>query len=251
MGGSGSYVDRARRLLASPRVLEKKPPRAVSWPIAHAEPADLAALYQLCDGVLLDDGVRVFGRGELGDVTQWLLLEKGLGWPDDLVVVGERRDAVIVLDLDVRNERAGGGVLEVGADDLGAFDRVASGVLSYLLVRAGAGEDEMAPPEVTARRAAALGDRVALERELARARYPGQDRAFASLLLELGALHAAAGDADRALAAFARSVEARAASVTRDACDAERAAGWRGAAIASRARHAEAVALECEQRARR
>src|SRR3954452_14266611 len=108
MADSGIYVDRARSLLASPRVVEKKPPRQVGWPIAHSEPPDLAALYQLCDGVLLDDGVRLFGRGELGDVTQWLVLEKGLGWSDDLVVIGERRDAVIVLDLDVGNQRAGG-----------------------------------------------------------------------------------------------------------------------------------------------
>src|SRR2546421_9137276 len=109
MAGSGIYADRARRLLASPRVVETNPPRQVDWPIAHSEPADLAALYQLCDGLRLDDGVRLFGRGELGDVTQWLVLEKGLGWPDDLLVVGERRDAVIVLDLDVGNQRAGGG----------------------------------------------------------------------------------------------------------------------------------------------
>src|SRR5437588_686623 len=65
MAGSGIHVDRARRLLASPRVPEKKPPRQVEWPILHPEPADLAALYQLCDGVLLDDGVRLFGRGEV------------------------------------------------------------------------------------------------------------------------------------------------------------------------------------------
>jgi hypothetical protein len=250
MAEAGSYGDRARLFLSSPRVRERKPPRGVAWPIAHREPADLGALYELCDGVLLDDGARLFGRGELHDVTQWLVLEKGLGWPDDLVVVGERRDVVVVLDLDARGVRAGGGVLEVGADDLGAFDRVASSVLGYLMVRAGAGEDEAPPPEVAARRAALAKDRVALERELSRPMYPGQDRLFASLTVELGALAAAAGEAERALSAFARSVEARVRSVTRDAEKAERSAGWRAAAIASRARGADAIADECETRAR-
>ncbi len=237
-------------LLGSPSVRERKPPRDVPWPIAHAEPADLVALYQLCDGVVLDDGARLFGRGELHDVTQWLVLEKALGWPDDLVVVGERRDVVVVLDLDVTGARAGGGVLEIGADDLGAFDRVASSVVGYLLVRADAGEDDAPPPEIAARRAALAQDRAALERELARPMYPGQDRLFAALAVELGALCAAAGESERALAAFARSVEARVRSVTRDAEGPERSAGWRAAAIASRARGAEAIAEACERRAR-
>jgi len=215
----------------------------------HDEPADLRALYSVLDGILLDDDVRLFGRGELYDVTQWLVLEKGLGWPDDLVVVGERRDVVIVLDLDVAGVRAGGGLLEVGADDLGAFDRVASGVLSYLLVRAGVGEDDAPPAEVAARRAAGAQDRAALERELGRPMYPGQERLFASLAVELGALHAAAGQNEAALFAFGRAVEARARSVTRDAQLAERRAGWRAAAIASRARGASELAEVCDRRA--
>jgi len=231
-------------------VRERKPPRDVAWPIAHAEPADLGALYQICDGLVLEDGARLFGRGELHDVTQWLVLEKALGWPDDLVVVGERRDVVVVLDLDVTGARAGGGVLEIGADDLGAFDRVASSVLGYFLVRAGAGQDEVPPPEIAARRAALEKDRAALERELARPMYPGQERLFASLAVELGALSAAAGERERALSAFERSVEARVRSVTRDAAVAERSAGWRAAAIASRARGAGTIADECETRAR-
>jgi hypothetical protein len=250
MAEVGSYADRANLLLTSPRVRERKPPRDIVWPIAHAEPADLSLLYELCDGLALDDGARLFGRGELHDVTQWLVLEKGLGWPDDLVVVGERRDVVVVLDLDVGGVRAGGGVLEVGADDLGAFDRVASSVLGYLLVRSGVGDDDAPPPEVAARRAARDQDRTALERELARPMYPGQERLFASLAVELGALSAAVGETERALSAFAASVEARARSVTPDARRAERSAGWRAAAIASRARGAVALAEECEARAR-
>jgi hypothetical protein len=249
MGRAGSHADRAKTLLGSPRVRERKPPRDVAWPIAHPEPADLGALYLLCDGVVLDDGARLFGRGELHDVTQWLVLEKALAWPDDLVVVGERRDVVVVLDLDVGGTRAGGGVLEIGADDLGAFDRVASSVVGYLLARAGAGEDDAPPPEIAARRAALANDLDALERELARPMYPGHDRLYASLSVELGALCAAAGEGERALAAFARGVEARVRSVTRDAADAERIAGWRAAAIASRARGAAAIAEACEARA--
>jgi len=77
--------------------------------------------------------------------------------------------------------------------------------------------------------------------------YPGQERLFTSLAVELGALHAAEGDEERALAAFGRSVEARARSVTKDAQLAERRAGWRAAAIASRARGAGALAEECDR----
>src|SRR6266851_4878494 len=101
MAGAGIYADGVARLLQSPRVRGTRPRRDVAWPVPHPEPPDLSALYAVCDGLELADGVRLFGRGELGDVTQWLVLEKGLGWPDDLVVVGERRDVVIVLDLDV------------------------------------------------------------------------------------------------------------------------------------------------------
>src|SRR3954470_17653651 len=99
MAEAGSYDDRVRILLGSERVLEIKPARDVAWPIAHPAPADLGALYRACDGLVIEGGVRLFGCGELGDVTEWLTLEKGLGWPDDLVVVGERRDVVVVLDL--------------------------------------------------------------------------------------------------------------------------------------------------------
>jgi hypothetical protein len=60
---------------------------------------------------------------------------------------------------------------------------------------------------------------------------------------------AAAGETERALHAFDRAVEARVRSVTRDAQLAERRAGWRAAAIASRARGASAMAEECDRRA--
>src|SRR6266508_1922729 len=140
MPGTGSHLERVALLLASPRVSEKKTHRAVDWPISYPEPADLTALYRACDGLTLEDGVQLLGRGELRDVTEWLVLEKGLTWPDDLVVVGERPGGVIVLDLDVGGARAGGGVLDVAADGLGAFERVASGVLSYLVIRAGVAE---------------------------------------------------------------------------------------------------------------
>jgi hypothetical protein len=227
------------------------PPRSDAvWPFSHAEPADLAALYAVCDGVELDDGARIFGRGELGDVTAWLVLEKGLSWPEDLIVAGERRDIVIVLDLDVRGVRAGGGVLEVGTDDLGSFERVASGVLDYLLVRTGAGEDRAPPAEIDAQRAARAGDRDALEAALRRPMYPGSQRVVAALSLELGALHAAADDADRALRAFEQSVGARLGAVGRGGRETERIAAWTAAAHVARVRGAEEVAAACEQRAR-
>jgi hypothetical protein len=245
-----SHAERATRLLASTRVKLARPARPdATWPFAHAEPADLTALYAICDGLELATGEHIFGRGELADVTAWLVLEKGLSWPPDLIVVGERRDIVIVLDLDADQTRAGGGVLEVGADDLGSFERVASSVLDYMLVRAGAGEDTTPPPEIEARNAARAGDRNALERALGRAMYPGNDRALAALCLELGALHAAAGDSERTIRAFERSVEARQRTVGRAGRETERIAAWRAAAHVARSRGAEAIAVQCEARA--
>ena len=131
MGEAGIYAERVHRLLSSPEILERRPPRNVDWPVAHPEPDDLAELYRVSDGLVLPGGLTLLGRGELADVTAWLVMAKGLSWPDDLVVVGERPGAVIVLDLDVRGERAGGGVLEAGADDLAAFERVASSVVDF------------------------------------------------------------------------------------------------------------------------
>ena len=248
----GSHAERATRLLASPRVRHAVAPRPDAvWPFAYPEPTDLAALYAVCDGLELDDGVRIFGRGELGDVTAWLVLEKGLSWSQDLIVTGERRDVVIVLDLDVAGARAGGGVLEVGADDLGSFERVASELLAYLSVRAGVGHDVVPPPEVEARSAARAGDRAMLARALARPVYPGSERAMASLFLELGALYAVAGETEPALRAFEQSVEARLAAVGRGGRDAEWVAAWTAAAHVARSRGAEVVAARCEACARR
>jgi hypothetical protein len=248
MAPVGIHTSRVERLLASPRVMEKKPHRDVAWPIPYPEPADLSALYLACDGLELDDGTRLFGRGELRDVTDWLVLEKGLAWSDDLVIVGERRDIVIVLDLDVDGERAAGGALETGIDDLGVFERVASDVVGYLCSRAAVLDDVAPPPEIAARRAAASLDASGLERELARPMYPGHERLFASLALELGTLWARAGEKERAMSAFARSVEARVASVGRGGREAERASAWLAAAHASRAGGALPLALECEAR---
>jgi hypothetical protein len=248
----GSHDERVARLLSSARVKQLNPPRpGAAWPFTAPEPAESLAFYARCDGLELDDGVRIFGRGELGDVTSWLVLDKGLSWPDDLIVVGERRDVVIVLDLDTRGVRAGGGLLEVGSDDLGSFERVASGLLGYLSIRTGAGDDAEPPPEIAARRAASAGDRDALDRALSRPLYPGSQRIVAALALELGALHAVAGDATRMMHAFERSVEARLAAVGRGGREAERVAAWNAAAHVARSRGAESAAIACEGRAAR
>jgi hypothetical protein len=246
------HTSRVNRMLASVRVVARKSPRDVAWPVAHPQPADLVALYHACDGLELDDGTHLFGKGELRDVTEWLVLEKGLGWSDDLVVIGERRDVVLVLDLDVHAARAGGGALETGADDLGAFERVAADVVGYLMTRVGVTDDDVAaPPEVAARRAAAAGDLSRLEAELARPWYPGDGRLFASLALELGAAWAVAGDEERAMVVFARSVDARVLGVGRGGQAGERAAAWWAAARSCRARGATIVADRCEARASR
>src|SRR5262252_3997987 len=206
---ASSQAERVAALLASPRVVSRRPPRDVPWPLPFAEPADLRALYACCDGLALDDGFSLLGKGELGDVTRWLLLEKGLGWAPDIVVVGERRDVVVVLDLDVGAVRAGGGILETTGDDLEVFDRRACSLLGYLLLRAGARQEDAPPPEVAAVAAVARADAAALERELARPMYPGSERLFAHLALELGKLWAARNEGDRAISAFERSVDAR------------------------------------------
>jgi hypothetical protein len=237
-------------LLASPRVVARRPGREVAWPVAYPEPADLAALYASCDGLTLEDGTALLGKGEIADVTRWIVLEKSLGWADDIVVVGERRDVVVVLDLDVRGVRAGGGVLETASDDLESFDRVASSVLAYWLGRAGAGEDDAPPPELAARTAAARGDAASLERELGRPLYPRSERLFARLALDLGKLWARAGDEERALSAFARSAAAREETVGAAGRPMERAAAWRAAAHAARSCGAAAIADICEARAR-
>jgi hypothetical protein len=247
----GSHAERAIRLTASPRAVRVNPPRTdAAWPFRHPEPPDLAAFYAVCDGLELDDGVRIFGRGELADVTSWLVLDKGLSWPDDMFVAGERRDIVIVVDLDVGGARAGGGVLEAGADDLGSFERVGSSVVGYLLTRAGAGDDAAPPPEIAAKRAAAAGDRDALAQALARPMYPGSGRAAAALFLELGALAAAADDRATALRAFERSVDARLSAVGRGGREVERRAAWSAAAHVARTRGAADIAALCEERAR-
>jgi hypothetical protein len=247
----GSHAERATRLIASPRVVRVNPARTdAPWSFRHPQPPDLVALYAACDGLELDDGARIFGRGELSDVTSWLVLEKGLSWPDDMFVAGERRDIVIVVDLDAGGTRAGGGVLEVGADDLGSFERVASDVVGYLLARTGAGDDPAPPAEIAAKRAAAAGDRAALEKALARPMYPGSGRAVAALFLELGALAAAGGDGESALRAFERSVGARLSAVGRGGREVERRAAWSAAAHVARTHGADVIAARCEDRAR-
>ena len=71
---------------------------------------------------------------------------------------------------------------------------------------------------------------------------PGATVPVAALCLELGALHAAAGDAERAMRAFERSVEARQRAVGRGGREAERVAAWTAAAHVARSRGAEAIA---------
>jgi hypothetical protein len=244
------HMTRVAELLASPRVVSHKPARDVAWPIRHPEPPDVSALYAVCDGLALQDGLVLFGRGELADLTAWLVLEKGLGWPDDRVVIGERRDAIVVLDLDVRSERAGGGVLEVSSDDLGAFERVASDVVSYALLHAGAGKDLAPPPEIAARAALEVRDAARLSAELERPFYPGQERLVALLYLELGGLLVRAGEGKAALLAFERSAKSRAAVVAEGGQAAERGTAWRAAAHVAREASAHDVAKECERRAR-
>ena len=180
------------------------------------------------------------------------MLEKGLAWADDLVVIGERRDSVLVLDFDEHGARAGGGVLEAGSDDLEALERVATDVVGYLTTRLGLPEapgNPAPPPEVTARRAAAQDDAELLARELARPLYPGHSALFASLSLKLGALLLASVTPSVRLARSGNRPKARVSSIGRGAVESERRAAWLAAAHAARAEGARALAELCEARA--
>lgn len=249
-GRSPSLQDRIRAVLASPRVLRILPPRAdAPWAAPYAAPADLQALYEACDGLVTENGFTLLGRGEIHDATRWLVLDRALGWPEDLLVIGERTASAVVLDLDVNGVRAGGGVLEAASDDLESFERVASDAVAYVELQVGLA-DPAPPPEVLAGRAAEAGDREKLEAELARPAYPGQERRRAALLHELGRMHAFHKDEARALAAFERSADARAGLVRKGAAERERAAAWKAAAITALGAGAEAVAAMCEARAK-
>ena len=241
--------DRIETVLASPRIARIVPPRAdAPWGAPHPAPPDLDALYRSCDGLVTENGFTLLGRGEVFDTTRWLVLDKALSWPDDFLVIGERTASAVVVDLDVLGSRAGGGVLEAASDDLETFERVASDALAYISLQIGL-LDPAPPAEVRARRAADEGDREALETELSRVSYPGQDRKRAALFHELGRLHAKKGDGARALLAFERSAEARALLVREGARDRERAAAWKAAAITARGTGDETVAAMCEARA--
>lgn len=237
-------------MLASPAVRIKRAPSAEPWPFEGPEPADLAALYAQSDGLELEDGTTILPRGDLERTTAWLKQEKSLDdWPADRIVVGERTDAVLVLDLDRGGERAGGGVLEAATDGLSAFKRAAMSVLGYLERRLDPRADSDAPPERRAREAVEKKDREALAAALEEPFYPGSERDFAHAALTLGALAAAVGDAEGALAAFERSVKARARAAPRGSGAREEAAAWRACSIAADQAGARALAEECSTRA--
>ncbi|WP_437929951.1 hypothetical protein WMF37_12175 [Sorangium sp. So ce291] len=252
MSAGGDLAARVAALLARAGV-EAQPASmgedAGAWPSGLAEPPDVAALYAAADGLALPDGTLLLPRGGVARATAWLIEERSLDWAPDLLIIGEREDLVIVLDLDVEGARAGGGVLEVPTDGLASFQRVARSVVGYLERRLGVAGAEAASPEVRAREAAARRDVPALAEALAEAMYPGAERQTAHAALTLGALLSERGD-EAAMDAFARSVEARVAAATRGAAGSERLAAWRACEIAAREAGAEAIAAACAARAR-
>ncbi len=238
---------RAQALVASDAVITREP-RATPREGAEAAPWDLAALYAVTDGVELLDRTRVLGREAAVKATAWLIAEKSLDWDADLLVLGERDDVIIVHDRDSAKARAGGGVLEAPTDALSSFRRVALDVLSYLEARAGIPGAHALAPERAARDAALRGDAEALAAAIDRGFYPGAARELAHAALRLGALRAAEGDEEGALAAFAQSAAARAAAVPRGAEAAEIEAAWRAAAVAAEKAGAKAIAAACRAR---
>ncbi|AUX30395.1 MULTISPECIES: hypothetical protein [Sorangium] len=249
MSAASALASRVAALLAHPGVEARLQAAAGAWPLDLAEPPDVAALYAAADGLALPDGTRILPRGDLARATAWLTEERSLDWASDLLVVGEREDLVIVLDLDAAGARAGGGVLEVPTDGLASFQRVARSVVGYLERRLGVAGAEAASPEVRAREAAARRDLPALAEALAEAMYPGAERQVAHAALTLGVLLSERGD-EAALDAFARSVEARVAAAARGAAAPERLAAWRACEIAAREAGAEAIAAACAARGR-
>lgn len=244
-----SLDERIAAILASPRVTVRGAP-ADGSASGEATPADLAKLHAAADGLELDDGTRILGRAEIPRATAWLVEEKALSWEDDLCVVGERDDLVLVLDLDARRARAGGGLLEAATDGLEAFRRVALGVVEYLEARLAIAETPPIAPERAAREAISVRDPDALEAAIARGFYPGADREIAHASMSLGAMRAAAGDRARALAAFERAAAARVRAVPRGAESAETAAAWRAFAAAAESAGAPDIAETCRERAR-
>ncbi len=240
--------ERIAAILASSRVTVRGAP-GDGAAFDDAAPADLVALHTAADGLELDDGTRILARAEIPRATAWLVEEKALSWEDDLQVVGERDDLVLVLDLDARRARAGGGVLEAATDGLEAFRRVALGVVEYVEARLALPETPPIAPERAAREAVAVRDPDALEAAIARGFYPGADRELAHASMSLGAMRAAAGDRARALAAFERAAESRVRAVPRGAESAETAAAWRAFATAAESAGAPDIANACRERA--
>jgi hypothetical protein len=212
------------------------------------EPADLTALYAVTNGIELTDGTRILARGEIAGATAWLKGEKSLEWGDDLWVIGEREDLVIVRDLDATGARAGGGVLEAPTDGLSAPARAALDVIGYLEERLGAAPARA--PERAARAAVAQRDAEGIAQAIAHEFYPGAERELWHAALTLGGLRAGAGDAEGALAAFARAVEARARGAPRGAAASEAVAGWKTCAVTAEKAGAAALARRCREKAK-
>lgn len=240
-----SLSDRARRV--AERAGIQAPNASPSEKLA-GEPDDLAALWAVTDGLELGDGTRILPRGEVTGATAWLVSDRALEWGSDLWVIGERDDLVIIRDLDAEGARAGGGVIEAPTDGLSTLTRVAMDVLGYLEDRLGIARGGDAAPERAAREAMAKRDADGIAKALARGFYPGSDREASQAWVALGAIHAGAGDVDRAMDAFTSAVRARVRSVPRGAEASEAASAWRACAVAAEKAGAKDIAEACRRR---
>ncbi|MBK9266328.1 MAG: hypothetical protein IPM54_41895 [Polyangiaceae bacterium] len=241
------YARRLADILASPRLVAKRPNAEATWPFEFDPPDDIAALHAACDGIQLDDGTRILGRAESGISTQWLRDEKSLAWAADLFVIGERDDLVIVRDIDRQCLRAGGGVLEAPTDGLESLRRISLDIVGYLELRMGL-VDPRPAPELLAKKAIADRNAGALAHVLSSAFYPGNEADAALAALTLGDLRARDGDEEGALRAFEQYADMRTRSARRGAEAIERAAAFRAAARAAEAAGATALAEACRTR---
>lgn len=245
------FKDRLSPLLGHPLVVSKREPEAEGWPDAlSGRPADLEALYSLCDGLELRNGMRILSKSEIAAATEWLIQEKSLDdWAGELYVIGEQADVVIVRDFDSEGVRAGGGVLLAPTDGLTHLKRVALNMIGFLeQTLLGALEPDAAPEKVLQEAVAGRGAD-AISAALSKSFYPGAERERAQASLTLGLLKLEQGFSEAAMEAFEQCARLRGLSARRGARELEMASAFHSCAKAAERAGFSHVAEACRKRA--
>lgn len=243
------FQRRLLAILASSVVIAKRPSSEAPWPLHLPAPPDVTAFHAACDGLELEQGVRILGREEVGISTKWLRDEKSLLWEEDIFIIGERDDLVVVRDMDLEGVRAGGGILEAPTDGLESLKRVALDIVGYLEIRV-ALEDRHPAPERLVQIGVSQRNAEMLERALTQPFYPGNEADAALAALTLGEIRAQSGAMDAALQAFEQYATLRMHAARRGAESIERSAAFRAAARTAESVGAKDLADLCRQRAK-